>query len=224
MAVLVSVEGNIGAGKSTLLKVLEGTKFQHEHTIMYEPVDEWMDVRPDGPLTPSLFEKYYSDKKKYGFVFQMYALYSRLKNMQKVIEDNPGKIIICERTHYTDCNIFAKMLMNSGFMDKCEFYVYNKWFEECERTLNNCVKGIIYLQVSPGTCMTRIAKRNRTGEDNISINYINTLHNLHEDWLSRQTLENMKVCLVNGDCPQEVINYQNIVDFINSLSLGHYKS
>lgn len=212
---LFSLDGNIGAGKSTLLKKLEKTTFDKQHVVLYEPVDEWMNVRPEGPGTLSLFEKYYSDKKRYGFMFQMYALQSRLTHLQETVEKNPDKIIICERTHFTDAEIFAKMLSKSGVMDKAEYYVYTCWYDKCRELLHNIVKGVIYLRTSVPVCMTRIAQRSRDGEDNISVMYIKTLHDLHEEWLySSSTC--IDVCTINGDVDENEIDIQAIQDFINS--------
>lgn len=217
---LFSLEGNIGAGKSTLLKKLETTKFALEHVVLYEPVDEWLNVHPEGPNTPSLFEKYYSDKKRHGFMFQMYALQTRLEHITRAIAENPGKVIICERTHFTDSEIFAKMLMNDKVLDACEYYVYQSWSLHCKKLLDNVVKGVIYLRTSTPTCMTRIAQRNRNGEDSINVNYIKTLHDLHENWLINSNDPSLHVCCVDGNVHEAEVDTAAIVSFVNSFVLS----
>ena len=42
---------------------------------------------------------------------------------------------------------------------------------------------IIYLRTSPEIAMTRIQNRGRTGEQNISLEYLTNLHELYDDWL-----------------------------------------
>lgn len=214
---LFSLEGNIGAGKSTLLKKLETTRFAKDHIILYEPVDEWLNLRPEGPNTMSLFEKYYTDKKRYGFMFQMYALQTRIEHLSKTIKENPEKIIICERTHFTDSEIFAKMLAKDNIMDASEYFVYQCWSDHCKKLMSDVVKGVIYLRADPPTCMTRIAKRNRNGEDSISVHYIKTLHTLHDEWLMAPQ-GNPPVCLLDGNVDEDNVDVDSIVNFINTCS------
>lgn len=215
---LFTVEGNIGAGKSTLLKKLETTEFAIPHVILYEPIDDWLNVKPEGPNSTSLFEKYYNDKRRYGFMFQMYALQTRVNHMLKTLEENPDKIIICERTHFTDSEIFAKMLYKENIMDKTEYYVYKSWYDDCNARLTGIVKGAIYLRADPPTCMTRIAKRNRDGEDNISVHYIKTLHDLHEEWLLPQlpSQPQLPVCTIDGNVDESQVDITSIINFVNS--------
>ena len=42
---------------------------------------------------------------------------------------------------------------------------------------------IIYINTKPETCFERIKKRNRTGESNIPMDYLEHCHRLHEEWL-----------------------------------------
>lgn len=214
---LFTVEGNIGAGKSTLLKSLETETFCAPHIVLYEPVEEWMNVKPEGPDSMSLFEKYYTNKGRYGFMFQMYALQTRVNHLLNTINNNKDKIIICERTHLTDCEIFAKMLAQGGIMDKTEYFVYKSWYDDCTQRLNGVIKGAIYLRTTPPICMTRIAKRSREGEENISVQYIKTLHELHDEWLfNDHNHPDLPVCVINGDLPQDHINFESISEFVNT--------
>ena len=56
------------------------------------------------------------------------AYISRLNLLRKTIEENPGKIIISERSLSTDKYVFAQMLYDSKNMEHIEFEIYNKWF------------------------------------------------------------------------------------------------
>lgn len=48
------------------------------------------------------------------------------------------------------------------------------------------LKAIVYLKCSPELCLQRIKKRNRKGEESISIDYIQKVHERHEAWIGRQ--------------------------------------
>lgn len=49
------------------------------------------------------------------------------------------------------------------------------------------IKAVIYLKCKPEICKTRIQKRNREGEADISVDYLKDVHKKHEDWIERLT-------------------------------------
>lgn len=47
------------------------------------------------------------------------------------------------------------------------------------------LSGVIYIQCSPQICSERIKKRSREGEDTIPLDYLEKIHNKHEEWLNK---------------------------------------
>ncbi len=45
------------------------------------------------------------------------------------------------------------------------------------------LSGIIYLRTKPETCYNRLQKRARSEESGVSLDYLQSLHQRHEDWL-----------------------------------------
>lgn len=207
---IISIEGSIGAGKTTLLEKLAKHKFAKEHIVFYEPVDEWLKFTPEGS-TLSLFELYYADKAKYGFLFQIYILQSRFYSMLNVIEQNPDKLILCERCHITDCKIFARMLHEDKIMTDIEFEIYKKWYDLVCKVIQRKIDAFIYLRVDPSVCMHRIAKRGRKGEEGIKKEYIDRLHSLHEDWLYRLPMSDCLIIEANDD----EMDFDSVTQFID---------
>lgn len=186
---LFFLEGNIGVGKTTLLSKLEHLP---NVRVVYEPVDEWMNMRATAD-SPSVFELYYSDKQKYGFMFQMVALQTRIKHIMNILATaKEGEIIVCERSYLTDKNIFAKMLLN-----ETEYMVYDQWYTYLIDLIKPKVDGIIYLRVNPRICMERIKKRNRPGET-IDTAYLTKLHIQHDYWLLEEKTD-VCIMIINGD-------------------------
>lgn len=179
----ISIEGNIGAGKSTIVNLLK-EKFSNNSDIIFleEPISEWNDIKDLEGNT--ILTKFYEDQKSYSFSFQMMAYISRLNMIKNIIKENKYKIIITERCLNTDRFVFAKMLYDSKNINEIEYNIYLKWFNSFldiypENTLNK----IIYLKTSPEICYSRVNKRNRTGENNISIEYLQNCHSYHEDMM-----------------------------------------
>ena len=217
MHYIFSVEGNIGSGKSTLVKMLKEHLKKIKNTeVIYlpEPVAEWESIKDsDGK---NAIEKYYENPDKYAFSFQMMAYISRIHQLRETLHTNNNVIIICERSVFTDKEIFAKMLHDDGKIGEIEYNIYCKWFYEFVKDIP--VGGLIYVKTNPEICERRVIKRNRKGET-IPLVYLQNCHKYHEDWLNNESLPVLKL---DGDndfidkLPDTWLETINI--FVNSLS------
>ena len=174
-----AVEGNIGAGKSTLINALEQNL--NDCTFVPEPLGEWRNVPTPNGETINLFDMYGKDKSKYTFPFQLVTLTTHL-SLYKQIRQCKTKFMLVERSYLSGLNVFTKSQRNSGLLNETEWTVYNYILNnllprECE------IDGIIYLRTSPDKCFDRLRSRNRTEESSIDLEYLNTLHEYHENWL-----------------------------------------
>ena len=204
MVKIFSIEGNIGSGKSTLIKKLQ-EKYKN---VIYlpEPVDLWNQVKDANGVT--ILEKFYKDKYSYSFSFQMMAYISRFNQIKKVINDFPDSVVIIERCLYTDRFVFAKMLFDTGFMQDIEYTIYNSFFEEMK------IDGIIYIKTTPETCLTRIINRNRKGEESLSLDYLISCHDYHEDWLNSFQVDKI---VLDGNFELEKIDINLILEFVKLI-------
>ena len=175
---VISIEGNIGSGKSTLIELLKGSGLNC--VFIPEPVNSWNEIKDLSGV--SILERYYQDPEKYAFSFQMMAYITRLSLINKAAKDFPDSIIITERSIHTDREVFAKMLYDLGKINYIEYTIYLKWFDE----LNTFpLDSIIYLKVAPEICKQHILRRNRQGEEEIKLSYLQELHDYHEVWINQ---------------------------------------
>lgn len=168
------LEGNIGRGKTTLLKATETFLMNSGKTnikVVYEPVEIWQKL--------GVLEKYYQDQKRWGYLFQNMAFITKIMELQKL--DDPDTIYLVERSPMTDRNCFAELCFESGFISPMEWEVYMFWYNHFISTIHH--SGIIYLESSPEICMQQIIKRNRGEEIGIKMEYLEALHQKHEQWL-----------------------------------------
>ena len=179
MVLIYTVDGNIGSGKSTFIQKLK-EYFSGNEKIYFlkEPVDIWVTIKDP---EKNIIERFYEDQEKYSFCFQMSAYISRLCEIKEALKKDYD-VIFCERSVFTDKFIFAKMLYEDDKINDIEYQVYNKWFYYFIDDLPEIKK--IYIKTNPNVSYTRIIKRCRTGEENISLEYINRCHSCHEEWLS----------------------------------------
>jgi deoxyadenosine/deoxycytidine kinase len=179
MTSIISIEGNIGSGKSTLLSELK-TRYAADPSICFleEPVGVWNTITDASGVT--ILEKYYADQKRYAFSFQMMAYISRISLMRAALKENKYRLIIIERSVYTDSAVFAKMLFDDQKIEDIEYAIYRKWVNEFIADFPP-VK-FIYVQAAPEVSLQRVGIRGRQGEI-IPLDYLRSCHQYHEDWL-----------------------------------------
>jgi deoxyadenosine/deoxycytidine kinase len=191
MTQIISIEGNIGSGKSTLLDELK-SRYAADPSICFleEPVGVWNTIKDASGVT--ILEKYYADQKRYAFSFQMMAYISRISLMRAALKENKYRLIIIERSVYTDSAVFAKMLFDDKKIEDIEYLIYTTWVNEFISDFPS-VK-FIYVQADPEVSFQRVGIRGRPGEI-IPLEYLQSCHKYHEDWL-----------LVKNQCPLLLLN------------------
>jgi len=185
--VIISIEGNIGSGKTTILEKLK-SRFQNDESVVFlrEPLDVWEQVK-DNCTGENILQKFYSNPNKYAFPFQVMAYASRLSMIRNAINQNPNcSAIVCERSLEADKNIFAKMLHDDNKIDDVCYQIYEKFYREFSDDLE--LDGIVYIDADAEVCEERVTKRNRQGEDGISLEYLQKCKDYHDDWLNDDPL------------------------------------
>ena len=126
---IFSIEGNIGAGKSTFLSALQD-KLGHRKDVCFlqEPIEEWKLITDKN--NTNILERFYKDKTKFSFSFQMMAYITRLSKLKKAYENTQYKYIFTDRSLFTDKHVFTQMLYDEGEINEIEYKIYNRWFLE----------------------------------------------------------------------------------------------
>jgi deoxycitidine kinase len=171
------IEGNIGTGKTTFCKQIENLHLENVQVI-FEPVDEWENTKDSNGK--NILQHFYNDMSKNCYLFQSNAFITRFNALKKI--DSSKQFVFVERSMYSDKNVFAKTCHENNMMKDIEWTVYNKWFDTLIGNLN-ISHNFIYLKCSPETSLARVKKRNRSSEENITLDYLTNLHNKHDNWL-----------------------------------------
>ena len=101
---IYALEGNIGAGKTTILKII-GKHFK-DVEIVEEPVKQWQNL---GGM--NLLESFYTNPKRWGFSFEFYSMFTKLRALLNAANtDKP--IIIIERSILSIIDYAIKNLKN----------------------------------------------------------------------------------------------------------------
>jgi deoxyadenosine/deoxycytidine kinase len=171
MKKFVAVAGNIGVGKSTLVSMLcDRLDWQP----FYEPVSE----------NPYLAD-FYSNMSAWAFHSQVFFLTRRLR-IHYELSQHPGSVVQ-DRSLYEDAEIFAQNLYMQGFIQERDYLSYRELYETAIQLLPP-PDLMIYVRGSVPTLMNRISKRGRDYERTITPEYLQSLNDLYETWISNFVL------------------------------------
>ncbi len=196
----IAIVGNIGAGKTTLAQKLA----QHYKWALFEEV---VDNNP-------YLKDFYDDMPRWAFHLQVFFLNSRFRQVQQI--KHSEKSVVQDRTVYEDAYIFARNLHQSGMMSERDYDNYFELF----RSLVSLVTPpdlLIYLKADLPKLIEQIEKRNRDFENNISIQYLRSLNEQYENWISHYDLG--KLLIIDVNKLDFVANPEDLGLIINKINL-----
>ncbi|XP_048118667.1 thymidine kinase 2, mitochondrial isoform X1 [Alosa alosa] len=173
---VICIEGNIASGKTTCLEYFSKT---NNIEVLTEPVSKWRNVRGHNPLGLM-----YQDPTRWGITLQTYV---QLTMLDRHLSQISAPIRMMERSIFSAKYIFVENLYRSGKMPEVDFAVLSEWFEWITTNISLPVDLIVYLQTTPETCYERLRQRCREEEKVIPMEYLESIHQLYEDWLIKQT-------------------------------------
>jgi deoxyadenosine/deoxycytidine kinase len=167
MKKFIAVAGNIGVGKSTLVSML-GKRLEWQP--FYEPVVE----------NPYLAD-FYADMHAWAFHSQIFFLTRRLRSHVDLSQFPDS--VVQDRSVYEDAEIFAHNLFLQGHIQPRDYQTYRELYETAVQLLPP-PDLMIYLRASVPTLLDRISHRGRDYERTISAEYLQSLNDLYEGWIS----------------------------------------
>lgn len=125
---LLSVEAIIGAGKSTLLEELAA---RPDMVVVREPLDLWEQDRGG----ETLLGRYYGDQKANAFMFETYAMLSRVKALRRAENEVTAstRCIVMERSWHSSRRCFAENSQELGHLDELEASLHRDMYDWVRR-------------------------------------------------------------------------------------------
>lgn len=219
---LISIEGNIGTGKTTLINILK-KKFGKKNNVIFveEPLNQWLNLKDkDGK---NILGKFYEDQERWSYSFQMHAFITRSKDILR--QNTDENVIIIERSVLTDCNVFAKLLYNSGKISEMEWQLYNEWFTWLTQHFESVKPDkFVYLRAEPEVSYQRMLKRTRDEENNVPLEYLQAVSEKHDEWLLSDDIENVITIDVNADFNDSENFKRTVIDRVTQLIKSNVSS
>lgn len=194
---LVAIVGGIAVGKSTILNNL------------YQSIDDSLIIEEDVKCNVFLSD-FYDDMKKWAFHSRISTIAMIANNYSYALNDPIHKVVLMDRC-VDELITFAQLHYDRGNLSDKEFEVYKMLYDSIIK-LAPSIDLFIYVSCSAEKSMERIKKRNRTFEQGITIEYINTLNQYYNNWIS--SIDSKKVVFLNTDTP---ISYSEVANTIKSI-------
>ncbi len=194
----VVVEGSIGAGKTTLTTMLAAD-------LNAELVLERF---ADNPF----LEKFYKDPEHYSFPVEMTFLMDRYQQLKNLL---------------TARDLFTDFVIGDYFIDKCLLFSKNNLSKDefsLFKTVFDTIAGflpkpdlIIYLYTKPDRLLKQIAKRNRSFEKDITIEYLTDIQEKYLTYFrENQQIPILLVDTENIDFVENQSDYQHFKELITN--------
>jgi len=170
------VEGATGVGKTTFVQLLK--KNLPTVDVVYEPVETFTNVNGAG----NILELFFGNPTRWTFTTESYITLMHTKAVEDKAKNSTASIIIVDRSMFADCYIYGKMALKQGTMNPLEWEIYKELVASIAKSTTTKPRGFIYLQASPQTALERVRLRSRTGEEEVSIHYQESLNNCYQEW------------------------------------------
>jgi len=175
----IAIEGNIGAGKTTFLEKLK-QKAPADITALAEPLDKWRNVEGH-----NLLDLMYQDPSRWAMTFQSYAQLTALQSHTQIV---PTPIKVMERSIHSVRHCFTELLLTMGSLHIADYRVLLEWYDFLMESATILpVDLTVYMRTTPELAFERVRRRSRLEETTVSLQYLQLLHDVHENWLFDST-------------------------------------
>ena len=197
---IITIDGNIGSYKTSILNYFHKN---YKLAIDLEPVDNW---------TEYLANLYNTPNSSYDFQIKVWI-------DRCWIQEKTNMTILMERSPYFIKNVFVRKAYEDKTINDAEY----ENIIRLHKTTDELWKpnGYIYLRSEPEKCLQRINKRGRYAEKNVKLEYIQNLHELHEQNYKLALDNNMNIIVIDvenkgiSEICNEILSSELYNDIVN---------
>ena len=153
----VSIESNIGGGKTELIRIL---KNRFNYYVFEENMagwQTWLDLVSKAPQR------------------WMFHLHVKILRDMGSIPNPQNRTVIVERSPFSSRFVFAHDAKKQGVLTNDEYVLYLSLYD----IMGWKPDFIIFINVPPEVCHSRIKKRGRVGEQSLTLDDLRRLHQRH---------------------------------------------
>lgn len=199
----IGIAGNIGCGKTTLTRMLAAH-------YGWTPKCEAVTYNP-------YLEDYYKDIERWSYNLETYFLAQRFQDLLEISKSKD--VIIQDRTIMEGVHIFVANNKAMGNLSDRDFDTYMQLFNLMMSMVHE-PDLLIYLKSSVPHLVSQIQKRGRDYEKSISIEYLNNLNELYDQWIGNYKGKVLVIEADNMDFENRPEDFSLITDRIDAQLYG----
>jgi deoxyadenosine/deoxycytidine kinase len=111
------------------------------------------------------------------------------------IQEKSNVLVLMERSPHFIKNVFIEKAYEDKTIDKVQYEILQSLHNKTDDLWKP--NAYIYLRSEPEMCMQRILKRGRQSEKNIKLEYIQRIHEMHEQRLLEAIAQKMNILVVD---------------------------
>ena len=121
-----------------------------------------------------------------------------------------------ERSPLSCRHVFTQLQYESGYITNEELEL----FDSALQTFSWDQDVVIYIRTDPQICFDRMHERSRDCEENVSLKYLQDLHDKHESMIQliQEKKKNITVFIVNGNQTADNV-YKEVLDILKQLKV-----
>lgn len=175
----IAVEGNIGAGKSTVIDALarDDAVLSAVAGVLPEPIADWAPILPD----------FYADPPAHALRLQLEILRSRTQQVHDLAASTgyvDGAVAVIERCVESSARVFVPCLDDAHVLAPGQRDAHERWYRTLRDVAGHTLAAVVFLDAPPSVCLERMRSRSRSGESDVSLEYLARLDAAYRAWLA----------------------------------------
>jgi len=192
----IAIEGNIGSGKTSLASHISE---DYNAMLILEQFED-----------NSFLPKFYKDQARYAFPLELSFLAERYQQLKSLLSNQD----IFKDFTISDYFINKSLIFSRKTLQSEEYKLYHKLFEIISQMIPR-PDLLVYLYSSVERLQENIRKRDRSYEQNIKNEYLESIQQSYFDFIRQQ--KNLRILIIdtnNIDFVNNIEDYNKVVDVI----------
>ncbi len=192
----IAIEGNIGSGKTSLASNISE---DYNAMLILEQFED-----------NSFLPKFYKDQARYAFPLELSFLAERYQQLKNLLSNQD----IFKDFTISDYFINKSLIFSRKTLQSEEYKLYHKLFEIISQMIPR-PDLLVYLYSSVERLQENIKKRDRSYEQNIKNEYLESIQQSYFDFIRQQ--KNLRILIIdtnNIDFVNNIEDYNKVVDVI----------
>ncbi len=192
----IAIEGNIGSGKTSLASNISE---DYNAMLILEQFED-----------NSFLPKFYKDQARYAFPLELSFLAERYQQLKSLLSNQD----IFKDFTISDYFINKSLIFSRKTLQSEEYKLYHKLFEIISQMIPR-PDLLVYLYSSVERLQENIRKRDRSYEQNIKNEYLESIQQSYFDFIRQQ--KNLRILIIdtnNIDFVNNIEDYNKVVDVI----------